>query len=247
METVPLVTATPKPVDRSVIDKLAKCRSTMVNFSAEVLQEWNEYFEMLEEIRQDPYPTIAYVTPKALAELAEPTKQGLVLVEKRRSQLRLTSVLGVQNRETLVASDRATATAWSHNQENMRSTPRIQRVPVAHQSCEGKKDVWRFDGNNVHEHHTSILLLECLKHENTKKFMNFSGDSSGNSNRVNLNGVVAPPLAEEEPPSKRRRRSTQERESDRGASSTPIASPPHEPPGESLLLISILTTHRKRR
>ena len=130
MEAVPRVTVTPKPADISVIDELSKCRSTMANFSAAILQEWVEYFALIEKIRQDPVPTMAYTSPKAFAELAEPTKQGLVQVEKRRTNLRLTSAVGVQNRETLVASNRAAASAWSQNQESMRSTPRIQRVPI---------------------------------------------------------------------------------------------------------------------
>ena len=126
---IPKVTVTPKPAESRVVDELAKCKSTMANFTPEIMAAWVEYFDLIDSIRQCATPTLPYLTPKALAEAALPTRLGMIAAQQgNSSHLYLTSVVGGRDRETLVASDQVTARAWSSSMEEMRYTPRIRRV-----------------------------------------------------------------------------------------------------------------------
>ena len=102
----------------------------MVNFTPKNLQEWVDYFKMIEGIRNNPAPTLPYLTPKALADSAAPTRAGLQTLHNRGGQLRLTSVLGAQDRDTLVAGDKAQADGFKGDMAELRFTPRLQRVPA---------------------------------------------------------------------------------------------------------------------
>ena len=129
MSAIPKVAVTPKPADSRVVDELAKCKATMANFTPEVMAAWTNYFELIDSIRQCATPTLPYLPPKALAEVSLPTRLGMIAAQSGRNpHLYLTSVVGGNDRETLVASDQVTASAWSLSMEEMRFTPRVRRV-----------------------------------------------------------------------------------------------------------------------
>ena len=124
ISATPKVTVTPKSAYSRVVDELEKCKTTMANFTPEVMAAWIEYFDLLESIRQCATPTLPYLPPKALAEAALPTRLGMIAAQKGPSpHLYLTSVVGALDRETLVASDHVTARAWSSSMKEMRYTP----------------------------------------------------------------------------------------------------------------------------
>ena len=127
---VPDVKAGAKPVAQSVIDNLAKCSTSLANWTPSTMDSWTKYFSMIERIRLCPQATIPYVTPRAIAALYTPAKPAAVLTSKAVSELRLTSVALTEGRETLVARGSAEQVAWTEDMQNMRATRRVQRIPV---------------------------------------------------------------------------------------------------------------------
>ena len=120
------------PIPQTVRDNVTKCVSTMANFGSNELAEWNEYFGLVISIQKNPVATIPYVSPARIAQTAAD-----MITQKSTSSvtpsvqvgiMALTSTVGSNTRETLVAAGPAEASAWSNDQSDMRLASRVSRV-----------------------------------------------------------------------------------------------------------------------
>ena len=122
-----------KSIEQSVYDNVAKCVGTMSNFTRATMSAWDEYFETLDQLRDHPVSTIPIVSVRKLCQDAgtnflNSERFGHLRESGRDSALRLTSIYGATDRESLVASRSAESRAWSNDMEDMRLNPRVTRV-----------------------------------------------------------------------------------------------------------------------
>ena len=144
---IPGVKIGSKAVAQSVIDNLAKCSTSLANWTESTMQDWTTYFKSIEDIRQAPQATIPFVTPRAMAAMFAPAKHSTIQHAKSISELRLTSVALTEGRETLVARGLPEQVAWTEDMTGMRETPRVQRIPTLTQNS-GQTSQSRIHQNN---------------------------------------------------------------------------------------------------
>ena len=115
VQEVPTKACRDNPVPQSVRDNVTKCVNVMANFGPTQLAKWNQYFNEVLSLKQNPVPTIPYVSPSIIAQQSkdialQSVKAGGALHSKP-GILALTSTIGSHSRETLVAATTVEATA----------------------------------------------------------------------------------------------------------------------------------------